>query len=190
MKKILLSILFALTMMLAVFGCSSSDSSNDVSSDSDDQLSTVAQSTDESSDDSYNDSLEATDTSDASSADSGETLDIDGAYTSKEDVALYIHTYNQLPNNFITKKTAEKLGWSGGSLEPYAPGKSIGGDRFGNYEGKLPKKAGRTYTECDIDTMYADKRGAKRIIFSNDGLIYYTDDHYETFTLLYGDDPE
>lgn len=117
-----------------------------------------------------------------------ETLDEDGWYTTKEDVALYLHLYGHLPDNFITKKEAQDLGWSGGSLEPYAPGCSIGGSRFGNYEGLLPDKNGRTWTECDIDTMGASKRGAKRIIFSNDGLIYYTGDHYESFELLYGEE--
>lgn len=113
--------------------------------------------------------------------------DENGTYTSKDDVALFIHVYGRLPDNFISKKDAEKLGWSGGSLEPYAPGKCIGGSRFGNYEGILPDRDGRTYTECDIDTLGAQKRGAKRIVFSNDGLIYYTEDHYESFELLYGD---
>ncbi|MBQ7777986.1 MAG: ribonuclease [Oscillibacter sp.] len=117
-----------------------------------------------------------------------ELLDEYGTYTSKEDVALYIHTYGRLPDNFITKKEAEKLGWPGGSLEPYAPGMCIGGSRFGNYEKLLPEAKGRTYTECDIDTLGASKRGAKRIVFSNDGLIYYTDDHYESFELLYGEE--
>lgn len=112
----------------------------------------------------------------------------DGSYTTKEDVALYIHTYGHLPGNFITKKDAQALGWTGGSLEPYAPGKCIGGSHFGNYEGILPEKEGRSYTECDIDTLGADKRGAKRIVFSNDGLIYYTEDHYESFELLYGEE--
>ncbi len=112
----------------------------------------------------------------------------DGVYTSKEDVALYLHTYGKLPGNFITKKEAKALGWEGGSLEPYAPGKCIGGDYFGNYEGNLPEKSGREYHECDIDTLGADSRGPKRIVYSNDGLIYYTEDHYETFTLLYGDE--
>ena len=115
-------------------------------------------------------------------------LDRNGSYTSRDDVALYIHQYGKLPGNFITKAEAQKLGWSGGSLEKYSPGMSIGGDRFGYYEGKLPKKSGRTYTECDIDTRGASARGAKRIVFSNDGLIYYTDDHYNTFTLLYGNE--
>lgn len=113
-------------------------------------------------------------------------LDPDGTYTSAEDVALYIHSYGCLPSNFITKKQAREGGWEGGSLEPYFPGKCIGGDSFGNREGLLPKANGRKWTECDIDTLGADSRGAKRIVFSNDGLIYYTDDHYESFTLLYG----
>ena len=112
----------------------------------------------------------------------------DGVYTAKEDVALYLHTYGRLPDNFITKDEARTLGWSGGSLEPYAPGKCIGGDRFGNREGLLPAADGRTYTECDIDTLGADERGAKRIVFSSDGLIYYTEDHYGSFELLYGEE--
>ena len=129
----------------------------------------------------------AEETEEASAAETP-AIDEDGVYTTKDDVALYLHTYGHLPSNFITKKEAEKLGWSGGSLEPYAPGKCIGGSHFGNYEGILPEKDGRSYTECDIDTLGADKRGAKRIVFSNDGLIYYTEDHYETFELLYGEE--
>ena len=109
----------------------------------------------------------------------------DGIYDSKEEVALYIHLYRHLPSNYITKKEAEKLGWPGGDLRPYAPGKCIGGSHFGNYEGLLPKAKGREWTECDIDTLNKKSRGAKRIIFSNDGLIYYTDDHYESFEQLY-----
>lgn len=115
-------------------------------------------------------------------------LDENGSYTTKEDVSLYIHQYGKLPSNFITKKQAESLGWVGGSLEAYAPGKCIGGNRFGNYEGLLPDAPGRSYTECDIDTLGKSSRGAKRIVFSNDGLIYYTGDHYQTFELLYGGD--
>lgn len=107
------------------------------------------------------------------------------SYDAKAEVALYLHLFNELPPNYITKTEARALGWEGGSLESVAPGKSIGGDSFGNYEGLLPEKEGRTYTECDIDTLGASERGAKRIVFSNDGLIYYTDDHYASFTLLY-----
>ena len=112
-------------------------------------------------------------------------LAVDGSYTTKEDVALYIHTYGCLPENFMTKNEARKLGWEGGGLEDYAPGMCIGGDHFGNYEGLLPED--REYTECDIDTLGKSSRGAKRIVFSEDGLIYYTDDHYESFELLYGE---
>lgn len=116
-----------------------------------------------------------------------QTLDKNGSYTTKEDVALYIYTYGCLPQNFITKSEARNLGWESGAVEPYAPGKCIGGDRFGNYEGLLPDAPGRTWTECDIDTLGGGGRGAKRIVFSNDGLIYYTEDHYESFELLYGE---
>ena len=113
-------------------------------------------------------------------------LDPNGSYTTKEDVALYIHLYGCLPDNFMTKDEARDLGWEGGSLEPYAPGMCIGGDYFGNYEGLLPED--RDYTECDIDTLGANSRGPKRIVFSDDGLIYYTEDHYESFELLYGEE--
>ena len=115
-------------------------------------------------------------------------IDEDGSYTDKDNVALYIHTYGKLPQNYINKKTAESMGWSSGeAVSSFAPGKSIGGDRFGNYEGLLPKKKGRTYYECDIDAYGKKSRGAKRIVFSNDGLVYYTEDHYESFELLYGE---
>ena len=121
-----------------------------------------------------------------SGEDVNDVLPEDGSYTTKEDVALYIHLYGCLPDNFITKDEARDLGWEGGSLEPYAPGMCIGGDYFGNYEGLLPED--RDYTECDIDTLGADSRGPKRIVFSDDGLIYYTADHYESFELRYGEE--
>lgn len=112
----------------------------------------------------------------------------DGWYSSKDEVALYIHLYGHLPENYVTKREAQDMGWTGGSVERYAgEGTAIGGSRFGNYEGLLPEAEGRTFTECDIDTVGASSRGAKRIIFSNDGLIYYTEDHYESFELLYGE---
>ena len=125
------------------------------------------------------------DSSDSTVDSSGVSISEDGVYTSVEDVALYLHTYAHLPGNFITKAQARELGWTGGSLEPYAPGKCIGGDYFGNYEGVLP--TGHSYHECDIDTLGARSRGAKRLVYSGDGLIYYTADHYETFDLLYGE---
>lgn len=126
--------------------------------------------------------------SDSAGLETEAVISEDGEYTTKEDVALYIHLYGHLPSNFVTKKQAQSQGWKGGSLENYFPGCSIGGDVFGNREGLLPKKDGRKYYECDIDTKGAKSRGAKRIVFSNDGLVYYTDDHYESFTLLYGEE--
>ncbi len=114
-----------------------------------------------------------------------EALDPEGWYTAKEDVALYLHLYGKLPGNFITKKEARALGWSGGGLDGYADGKSIGGDVFGNYEGLLPEGS---YHECDIGTMHASSRGAERLVYSDDGRVYYTGDHYESFTLLYGEE--
>lgn len=112
-----------------------------------------------------------------------------GTYTTKDEVAKYLHLYGHLPANFITKKEAKKLGWvsSEGNLNEVAPGMSIGGDYFGNYEGLLPEADDRDYYECDIDFDGA-YRGGKRIVFSNDGLIYYTEDHYESFELLYGEE--
>ena len=126
-----------------------------------------------------------TDTAD----DTGAAIDEAGSYTAKDEVAAYLAEYGHLPDNFITKAEARELGWDSakGNLGEVAPGKSIGGDYFGNYEGILPEKNGREYHECDIDST-GGYRGAKRIVFSNDGLIYYTEDHYETFDLLYGEE--
>ena len=178
MKKRLAAWLLALVMALSLAGCGRDTSTVAVFPSQDAQ---------------QQDTLPDDDGTVADLPDDGDdsgvdAIDEDGSYTSKDDVALYIHTYGRLPGNFISKKEAQALGWSGGSLEPYAPGKCIGGSRFGNYEGLLPEKEGRTYTECDIDTLGAESRGAKRIVFSNDGLIYYTGDHYESFELLYGEE--
>ena len=101
-----------------------------------------------------------------------------GNYTSKEEVALYIHTYGKLPVNYITKKEAQDMGWdpSKGNLSDILPGMSIGGSAFGNYEGALPRANGRRYFECDID-YDGGYRGAKRLVYSIDGLVFYTEDH-------------
>lgn len=114
------------------------------------------------------------------------SVEKNGSYTTPEDVAEYIHTFGTLPKNFITKSEAKALGWdnSKGNLWDVAEGKSIGGDHFGNFEGLLPDANGRKYTECDVNYS-GGYRGSERIIFSNDGLIYYTGDHYKTFTQLY-----
>lgn len=117
------------------------------------------------------------------------TVAEDGEYSDKDHVALYIHMFGKLPQNYITKTKAQKSGYvkSEGNLWDVLPGKSIGGGPFSNNEGLLPEKEGRSYKECDID-YNGGTRNAKRIVYSNDGLIYYTEDHYNTFELLYGDE--
>ena len=116
----------------------------------------------------------------------GPTVEEDGWYTSRDEVALYIHTYGHLPGNFISKTKARERGWvsSEGNLDEVCPGMSIGGSRFYNDEGQLPERSGRRWTECDINYT-GGFRGAERIVFSNDGLIFYTGDHYRTFEQLY-----
>ena len=111
-------------------------------------------------------------------------IDKDGEYTSPEDVALYIHTYHTLPKNYITKNEAKRLGWDSGdgNLDEVAPGKSIGGDRYGNYEKKLPKN--EKYKECDVNYRGGYRR-AERLIYTSGGTVYYTNDHYESFKKLY-----
>ena len=103
-------------------------------------------------------------------------------YYDVPNVVLYLEVYDELPPNYITKSEAKALGWEGGSVDQYKEGAAIGGDTFGNREGLLPAADGRSYTECDIDTHGYDSRGAKRLIFSNDGLYFYTSNHYESFS--------
>ena len=111
---------------------------------------------------------------------------VSGPIIEPQDIADYIFEHGELPDNFITKKEAQKLGWdsSWNYVSDVAPGKSIGGDRFGNYEGLLPSKKGRQWYEADC-YYKKGKRNAHRILYSNDGLVYYTDDHYESFTQMF-----
>ena len=106
--------------------------------------------------------------------------------TDPQQIVNYLEKYGKLPENFITKKEAQALGWDSwyNYVGEVAPGKSIGGDRFGNYERQLPSKKGRTWYECDANYR-GKERGAERVLFSSDGLYYYTDDHYRTFTQMY-----
>lgn len=101
------------------------------------------------------------------------------AYYDLEHVVLYLDAFGTLPPNYITKKEAQALGWEGGTVEDFQEGAAIGGTYYGNYEGTLPK--GCEYHECDLDTHPHKKRGAKRLVYSDDGRYYYTDDHYEHF---------
>ncbi len=137
--------------------------------------------------------VEDTDDSDSNNEENTEeqeqpetAIDENGTYTDPYQVAEYIHTYNKLPSNFITKKVAAELGWQSekGNLWEVTDKMSIGGDKFGNREGLLPKKEDRIYYECDVN-YEGGYRGAERIVFSNDGLVFYTDNHYESFSQLY-----
>lgn len=107
-------------------------------------------------------------------------------YSSPEEVALYLYVFVELPPNFITKDEARELGWvsSEGNLWDVTDGMSIGGDIFGNREGLLPEEADRVWYECDVN-YEGGFRGGERVVFSDDGLIYYTADHYESFELMY-----
>ena len=107
-------------------------------------------------------------------------------YYDLENVVLYLYYYDELPDNYITKKEARALGWEGGTPERYLEGSAIGGDSFGNREGLLPEGK---YTECDLYTLGKDERGAERLVFTDDEY-YYTGDHYASFTQIWVEDGE
>ena len=110
----------------------------------------------------------------------------EGPIIDPRSIADYIFAHGELPDNFITKKEARALGWDSrfNYVSDVAPGMSIGGDKFINYEGTLPTDRGIRYWEADC-WYTGGRRGACRIIYSNDGRIWYTDDHYKTFTELF-----
>ncbi len=174
MKRIF-ALLLALVMTFGLLACSTMPLEEFIPADTQDQAAAPVESVPDDPVESEPEETEA-------------LLDPDGWYYSAEDVALYLVIYGELPSNFITKNEARDLGWEGGSVQKYLEGAAIGGDKFGNREGILPKADGRQYYECDIDTDGENSRGAKRIVYSNDGLIYYTEDHYESFILLYGEE--
>ena len=193
MKKKLLALLLTLAFVLTLAGCQTLDTAQIVE--------TGVTTLQELADAALSDDTEAPESGDqfvtAESPDTqpaeppadeaSETADTVGEHTYYYDVdhvVLYLDTYGHLPENYITKDEARALGWEGGSVEVFQPGAAIGGDRFGNREGLLPEQTGRSYTECDINTDGADSRGAERLIFSNDGLYFYTSDHYASFTEL------
>ncbi len=110
----------------------------------------------------------------------------DGPIIDPQSIADYLFAHGELPDNFITKKEAKALGWGTTykNVSDAAPGKSIGGDYFGNYEGRLPVEQGVEYHEADC-WYTGGKRNAYRVIYSNQGRVWYTEDHYETFTELF-----
>ena len=170
MKKLKNFLLILLSILVVVFGGYQVESSQQ-----DNQTLETQQSASD---------LDVSNKSDESSSNSA--ISEDGTYTSKDEVALYIHTYGHLPDNFVSKTKARNAGWDSkeGNLDEVLPGMSIGGSEFKNYDGQLPDAAGKIWTECDINYT-GGYRGSERIVFSNDGLIYYTGDHYQTFEQLY-----
>lgn len=102
--------------------------------------------------------------------------------TSESVVVPYVKKNGRLPDYYITKKNARSGGWvaSEGNLCNVLPGRAIGGDIFTNRERNLPAQKGRIYYEADLN-YNCGRRNADRLVFSNDGLIFVTHDHYKTF---------
>ena len=194
MKKVLASVLAVVMMLSVVLGCGGKKaaqpaaSQTKITENQDKEKNNTASEKTKQKDDKQQKqtSLTANDPANGKAASEAKVKVEKGkAYTDKDHVAAYIHVYKTLPPNYITKGQAAKLGWkTEGPLDKVAPGKSIGGDRFNNYEKKLPDKQGRTWRECDIDYVRGN-RNAKRICFSNDGLIYYSASHYRDFVRMY-----
>ena len=118
------------------------------------------------------------------SADWNPTPVPEGPIIDPQSIADYLFAHGRLPDNFITKREAQELGWDHNYLSDVAPGKSIGGSRFGNYEGQLPEENGRKFFEADC-YYTSGPRNAHRIVYSSDGRVWYTGDHYQTFVELF-----
>lgn len=100
--------------------------------------------------------------------------------TSEEVVIPFVKQNGTLPSYYLTKSEAKKKGWipSQGNLCEVLPGRAIGGDRFSNREGKLPK--GEQYFEADVN-YNCGNRGADRIVFTKKGEVWLTHNHYKSF---------
>ena len=94
----------------------------------------------------------------------------------------YLKYLGQLPDYYITISDAKKLGWKAylGNLDKVAPGKQLTKGIYRNYDGRLPRKYGRIWYEADINYS-GGFRNSMRIVYSNDGLIFVSYDHYKTF---------
>lgn len=172
-KKILSLLLIILMAALTLLGCNKNVSQADSPHNADSGITS-------------NVSTSKTTDNNASAQINQEKASENSVYSKPEEVAEYIHTYHKLPKNYLTKKEATALGWesSKGNLWDVTDKMSIGGDIYGDYEKRLPNANGRKWYECDVN-YNGGFRGSERILYSNDGLIYYTKDHYETFKKFY-----
>ena len=100
--------------------------------------------------------------------------------TNDDKVISYIKSNHKLPKYYITKSEAKSKGWiaSKGNLCDVLPGKAIGGDKFSNREKQLPK--GEQYYEADVN-YNCGNRGADRIVFTKNGDVWLTKNHYKSF---------
>ncbi|MDF7658013.1 ribonuclease domain-containing protein [Erwiniaceae bacterium L1_54_6] len=102
--------------------------------------------------------------------------------TDAETVARWLQQHHKLPDLYLTKSEARRQGWNPakGNLCDVLPGRAIGGDHFGNREQRLPQQAGRQWYEADVN-YDCGHRDADRLLYSSDGLIFLTTDHYRSF---------
>ena len=98
---------------------------------------------------------------------------------------FWLAHYGKLPDYYISKEELYALGWKGSkTISSKAPGKMVFGGVYNNDDGHLPSALGRIWYEADIN-YYKGRRNQHRILFSNDGLIFVTYDHYQTFYEIY-----
>ncbi len=93
----------------------------------------------------------------------------------------WIKYFGELPKYYVTKNEAKSSGWrQSKSPENYIPDKMIMGGIYHNKNDHLPNAPGRIWYEADIN-YYEGKRNGHRFLWSNDGLMFVTYNHYETF---------
>ena len=183
MKKSLLKIYFACAMAAFFAACTAT---GDVVGGDEDELSPSVQKISSSS---------VAESSSASVKSVYDAVEESGLYTTKDSVAAYLCKFDKLPANYVGKNEGKKLYESktGKTFEKWnfnpwtTIGVMIGGDNFNNYASKpdnyhatLPEGS---YHEADVDYS-AKNRGTKRLIYQSDCVIYYTSDHYESFSKL------
>ncbi len=131
------------------------------------------------SDNSYSYNKNSSENSENSYQNSSENSGNIAELTKEEVVVPYVKEHHELPDYYITKSEAKRNGWNPGeSLCEAVPGKAIGGDHFRNKEGKFPE--GEQYFEADVN-YNCGHRNAERIVFTKNGDVWITHDHYKSF---------